>query len=54
MTPDEPPIPDDDALASAARRALGRLSDDGLPVADPNVSGFIVLPDDWHQKAFIL
>jgi len=33
MTPDEPPIPDDDALAGAARRALGRLSEDGLPVA---------------------
>jgi len=33
MTPDEPPIPDDDALAGAARRALGRLADDGVPVA---------------------
>jgi hypothetical protein len=33
MTPDELPIPDDDALAGAARRALGRLSEDGPPVA---------------------
>src|SRR5689334_3428329 len=33
MTPDEPPIPDDDALAGAARRALGRLSDDSVSVA---------------------
>ena len=30
---DETPIPDDDALASAARRALGRLADDGVTVA---------------------
>src|SRR5689334_10133757 len=33
MTPDEPPIPDDDALASAARRALGRLAGDGGAIA---------------------
>ena len=30
---DETPIPDDDALASATRRALGRLADDGVTVA---------------------
>jgi hypothetical protein len=30
---DEPPIPDDDAIARAARRALGRLADDGVTVA---------------------
>jgi hypothetical protein len=33
MTPDEPPIPDDDALAGAARRALGRLAGDDVAVA---------------------
>ena len=27
---------------------------DKQTVTDPNTGGFVVLPDDWHQKAYIL